>query len=237
MTDDAMFGLPKDSWVDTGRSVLRAGGDAATKALETLVMRTGASAVTIAEKASGNADEDSRRQIRAHTLLARSQGFAVASSLTAAEVGTVIGTAGTMTPAAVVVGLMAALTGLAWIQVRMVLVIAALHGFDPRHPDRLKEIGALMGFAATARGVAAPVKKGVPKALKRLTLRHLQGDNLKAVKAMFDLVGIKFYRNAFVKQLPFVSIPISVMTNGAATKALGKRALVYYNDLALKAPR
>ncbi len=57
--------------------------------------------------------------------------------------------------------------------------------------------------------------------LKRLTLRHLKGDNLKAVKALFDLVGIKFTRTRLVKQLPLVNIPISVVVNGAATKSLG----------------
>lgn len=237
MTEDLSDDLPKESWTETGRSLLRAGSGAATKSTELLVAKTGGPAADIAAKATGDPETDSRRQIKAHTLLARGQGFVVATSLTAAEVGTAVGTAGTLTPATAVAGLMADLTGLAWIQVRMVLVIAALHGFDPRHPERVKELGALMGMATAAQGVANPVKKGAPKVLKRLTLRHLKGENLRAVKAMFDLVGIKFYRSALVKQLPLVNIPISVITNGAATKALGNRALSYYNDLALAEPK
>jgi hypothetical protein len=97
----------------------------------------------------------------------------------------------------------------------------------------VRELGALMGLASAAQGVAEPVKKGAPKVLKRLTLRHLKGENLKAVKAMFDLVGIKFARSGLIKQLPLVNIPISVAVNGAATKSLGKRALSYYKDLSL----
>lgn len=233
MTDDFAGELPKDSWKETGRSLLRAGSGAATKATEVLVAKTGGAAADIAAKATGDPETLSHRVIRAHTLLARGQGLAVTSSLTAAEVGSVVGTAGTLTPATVAAGLMADLTGLAWIQIRMVLIIAALHGFDPRHPDRVRELGALMGMARAAQGVAEPVKKGAPKVLKRLTLRYLKGDNLKAVKAMFDLVGLKFTRSAFVKQLPLVNIPISVVVNGAATKSLGKRALSYYQDLSL----
>jgi hypothetical protein len=201
-----------------------------------LVAKTGAAAADIAARATGDPDAYSQRVIRAHTRLARGQGFAVASSLTAAEIGSVVGSAGTLTPATVVVGVMADLTGLAWIQVRMVLTIAALHGFDPRDPDRLKEIGALMGVTNAVQGIAEPVKNGAPRMLKRLTLRYLKGDNLKAVKAMFDMVGIKFYRSSIVKRLPLVNIPISVVVNGAATKSLGKRALFYYKDLSLAEP-
>lgn len=236
MTDDSVNELPKESWKETGKSLLRAGSNAATKATEVLVAKTGSAAADIAAKATGDPETNSLRVIRAHTLLARGQGLAVASSLTAAEVGTVVGSAGTLTPATVAAGMMADLTGLAWIQIRMVLIIAALHGFDPRHPDRVKELGALMGLTSAAQGMAEPVKKGAPKVLKRLTLRYLKGDNLKAVKAMFDLVGIKFYRTALVKQLPLVNIPISVVVNGAATKSLGKRALSYYKDLSLVEP-
>jgi hypothetical protein len=233
MTDDFADDLPKGSWRETGKGLLRAGSQAATKATELLVAKTGGAAADIAANATGDPEIHSHRVIRAHTLLARGQGLAVASSLTAAEVGSLVGTAGTLTPAAVATGVMADLTGLAWIQIRMVLVIAALHGFDPRHPDRVRELGALMGLASAAQGVAEPVKKGAPKVLKRLTLRHLKGENLKAVKAMFDLVGIKFARSGLIKQLPLVNIPISVAVNGAATKSLGKRALSYYKDLSL----
>jgi hypothetical protein len=158
----------------------------------------------------------------------------VASGLTAAEVGSVIGSAGSLTPATIAAGLITDLTGLAWIQIRMVLTIAALHGFDPCHPERVKELTALMGITGVTQNVVAkPIKKGAPKVLKRLTLRYLKGENLKAVKAMFDLVGIKFFRNAFVKNLPLVNIPISFAVNGATTKSLGHRALSYYQDLSL----
>jgi hypothetical protein len=236
MADDFAEELPKESWKEMGKSLLHAGSNAAKKATEVLVAKTGSAAADIAAKSTGDPEASSLQVIRAHTLLARGQGMAVASSLTVAEVGSVVGSAGTLTPAAVATGVMADLTGLAWIQIRMVLIIAALHGFDPRDPDRVKELGALMGMASAAQGMAKPVKKGAPKVLKRLTLRYLKGNNLKAVKAMFDLVGIKFYRTALVKQLPLVNIPISVVVNGAATKSLGKRALSYYKDLSLVEP-
>lgn len=160
----------------------------------------------------------------------------VSTSLTAAEAGSVIGSAGALTPATVAAGIMADLTGLAWIQIRMILVISALHGFDPRHADRIGELAALMGLTRAAQEAASPVLQGAPTVLKRLTMRYLKGENLKAVTAMFDLVGIKFTRTAFIKQLPLINIPISVFTNGAVTKSLGNRALAYYSDLALTHP-
>jgi hypothetical protein len=231
-TDDAE--LPKDSWRETGKSLLRSGSNAATKAIELLVAKTGSGAAEIAARSSGDPDTASHRVIRAHTRLARGQGAAVASGLTAAEAGSLIGSAGTLTPATIAAGLITDLTGLAWIQIRMVLAIAALHGFDPRHPDRVKELTALMGITVAARNaLEEPIKNGVPKVLTRLTLRYLKGENLKAVKAMFDLVGIKFYRNALVKNIPLVNIPVSFAVNGATTKALGNRALSYYQDLSL----
>lgn len=226
--------LPKESWRKIGKDLAKSGGNAANVAIEKLVGRAGASAAEIAAKATGHPEAHARRVVKAHTLLARGQGAAVASGLTVAEVTTVVGTEGTLTPGAVAVGLLTDLTGLAWIQIRMVLIVAALYGFDPQHPDRVKELGALMGLTGpvTTQRVAQAAGKGVPRVIKRLTLRYLKGDTLRAVKSMFQLVGMNFNRTGMLKQLPMVNIPISMVVNGGATAALGKRAITYYGTLA-----
>lgn len=225
--------LPRESWRQLGMELLKSGGDAARVASVKLVAAVGESAAHAAEKATGGPAEHSRRVIKAHTMLARGQGALVASGLTAAEVGSVVGTAGTTTPGVVALGIMTDLAGLAWIQVRMILIIAAVHGFDPTHPDRVKEVGALMGLTGPAptEALAGAAGKGLPQVLKRLTLRHLKGDALKAVKSMFRLVGINFARTGLVKQLPLVNIPVSMVINGSATAILGRKALKYYGNL------
>lgn len=233
MTEAAGDDLKRESWPQLAKELLQSGGDAAKFALAKLVAAVGESAAHAADKATDGAAIHSRRVIAAHTMLARGQGALVASGLTAAEITSVAGTAGTTTPTVIGIGIMTDLAGLAWIQVRMVLIIAALHGFDPTHPDRVKELGALMGLSGPVptEVMAEIAGKGAPRVLKRLTLRYLKGDALKAVKSMFRLVGINFARSGLVKQLPLINIPVSMVVNGSATAMLGKKALKYYNNL------
>ncbi len=233
MADAASDELKRESWRQLAKELLTSGGDAAKIALVKLVAAVGESAAHAAEKATDGGTIHSRRVIEAHTMLARGQGALVASGLTAAEVTSVVGTAGATTPAVVGLGILTDLAGLAWIQVRMVLIIAALHGFDPTHSYRVKELGALMGLngPVPTEVIAEMAGRRVPRVLKRLVLRHLKGDVLKAVKSMFRLVGINFARSVLVKQLPLVNIPVSMVINGSATAALGRKALKYYDNL------
>ena len=66
---------------------------------------------------------------------------------------------------------------------------------------------------------------------KRLVLRHLRGDNLQALKALFRLVGINFARTGVIRALPLVSIPLNAVVNDAATRTLGRKARAYYATL------
>lgn len=77
------------------------------------------------------------------------------TAITAVEFTSVVGTAGTLTPTSAVVGLAGDLVGLAWIQVRMVLTLAALHGHDPKRPDRIAELYTLMGVYGAPQTDAA----------------------------------------------------------------------------------
>jgi hypothetical protein len=98
-----------------------------------------------AANAEASVDELMTRVIRAHLILARSEGAAAGIATTTAEVTTIVGSAGTLTVPAAVVITATDLTGLAWIQLRMVLMIAALSGHDPLDPARLQEFLSLQG--------------------------------------------------------------------------------------------
>ena len=174
-----------------------------------------------------------RRVIKAHVLLARTQGAATAIALTGAEVTTVLGSAGTLTPSAAVTGLVVDLVGLAWIQVRMVLIIGALYGHDPADPARHNELLTLMGVYGPPRAEAGAkaLSRGTQRVARRLILRHLKGTNLQTLKGLFNLVGVKFQRTGLIKTLPGINIPVSYLVNGQATVALGNRARSYYATL------
>jgi hypothetical protein len=220
------------------RRVMAAGANAPNVLLEAAIKANGQWAANYAqgvqtETRQASTEELISRAIKAHTILARSEGAGLGLAITAAEMTSVIGTAGTLTPATAAVGLAGDLVGLAWIQTRMVLVIAALSGHDPMDSARYKEMLSLMGLygAPQADLAAKHAGKGAERVLKRLILRHLKGDNLKAVKALFDVVGIKFTRTGVLKVLPGVNVPISAVVNGRATSLLGAKARVYYATL------
>ena len=229
--------VPEDERGSLVHRLLAAGANAPRELLRTAVNTNGQGAATYAERARGTGTEPTEdlvsRTIKAHTMLARSEGATLALAITAAEVTSVVGSAGTLTPGAAVGGLVGDLAGLAWIQTRMVLVVAALNGHDPRDPARYRELASLMGVygAPQANRATKYVGKGTERVAKRLILRHLKGKRLQAVKALFDLVGIKFTRTGVLKVLPGINIPISAFVNGQATAALGKKARVYYETL------
>ncbi len=141
-------------------------------------------------------------------------------------------TGGSGSPAAVAT-LLGDLLGLAYIQARMVLIIGALHGHDPSDFARYREFLTLAGlFGAEASApVAEAASKGTQKVLIRLLRRYLKGEPLKAAKAMFKVVGIKFSRAGLVRLVPVVNIAINAGMNSAATRGVARKAHAYYGDL------
>lgn len=229
--------VPEEARGTLVRRLLNSGADAPRVLLQTAVNANGAWAQKYAARShagdGADVDELVRRVIKAHAILARTEGAGVAAAISAAEATSVVGTAGTLTPATVVTGLVGDIAGLAWIQTRMILVIAALHGHDPTDAVRYREIATLMGIfgAPQADRAAKAAGKASERVLRRLILRHLKGDRLQAVKALFRMVGVNFTRTGLIKALPGINIPISALVNAQATRSLGKRAHVYYSTL------
>ena len=171
--------------------------------------------------------------IAAHVMLARTEGAAAGMAMSAAEMTTLVGTAGTMTLPAAVVTLTGDLAALAWIQIRMVLIVAGLYGHDLQDRARLTEMLTLTGVygAGTANAAGDAAAKGAQRMAKRLVMLHLKGDNLKALTALFRVVGINFARAGVIRALPLVNIPLNAVVNDAATRSLGRKARSYYRTL------
>jgi uncharacterized protein (DUF697 family) len=172
--------------------------------------------------------------IKAHRHLARTEGAAAGVAMSAAEMTTIVGTGGTATVPVAALTLAGDLAGLAWIQVRMVLIIAALYGHDMTDRQaRTTELGTLFGLygAHSATAAAERTAAASQRVLKRLLMRYLKGEPLKAITAMFRMVGINFARAGLIRALPLVNIPINAAVNDAATAALGRKARAYYGEL------
>ena len=186
-----------------------------------------------AGKNAGDVEALVDKVIAAHVMLARTEGAAAGVAMSTAEMTTIVGTAGTLTIPAAAVTMAGDLAALAWIQIRMVLIVAGLYGHDLQENARIRELLTLTGVygAGSANIAGDAAAKGVRRMAKRLILRHLQGDNLQAIKALFRMVGINFARAGVLRALPLVNIPVNAVVNDAATRTLGRKARAYYATL------
>ena len=170
-----------------------------------------------------------KRTIRSHVRLARSEGAVAGLTMTAAQVTTILGTAGKLTLPAAVATMGADLTALAWLQSRMVLEIAALRGYPLDDPQEVaKEFLILWGLHSPTRQVGAAAGQATQRVGRRLLERYLRGAILKSITAMFRVVGIRFSRAALIRGLPFVNIPVNAAVNDVSTRRLGQKANAYY---------
>jgi hypothetical protein len=230
--------LPESDRKSLIKRVLAAGADAPKVVLDSAVRINGTWAKNYARKIGADPSDQGREQlvnrvIRAHVILARSEGAAAALAITGLEVTSFVGSAGTLTPGAAITGLAGDLVGLAWIQVRMLLVIAALYGHDPTDGTRYREVLILMGVYGPVQAdkAAKLIGKRSERIMTRLILRHLKGERLKAVKALLHLGGVNFTRTGLIKVTPFVNVPVAAFINSRATAALGHKAREYYEVL------
>jgi hypothetical protein len=229
--------FPKPS-TDLVKRVLTAGANAGREVLQAAHRWQGAKSNAYAgrlrqQHPGANVDELVARVIRAHVMLARSDGVSAGVTTSVAEATTVIGSAGTLTlPTAITITAID-LTGLAWIQLRMFLIIAALYGHDAEDPVRVREFLTLQGaLTATGGPVAAPpVTEGAKRVSKRLLMRYLRGRALESITALFRVVGIKFSRAAILRNVFLLNIPVNAVVNDAATRRLGRKAKAYFATL------
>jgi uncharacterized protein (DUF697 family) len=114
------------------------------------------------------------------------------------------------------------LTSLAWVQARMVMHLAALHGLDPHDgPARMADLLALWGIDDLG-----DVARGGGKAWMRQSARRAVSPRLR-LRALLRLVGL---RSLTRRVLPIVNVPLTARANAAATRELGQRAVERFRD-------
>lgn len=166
--------------------------------------------------------------IKSHLMLARGQGAGGGAVIAVAALPALAGGPGTAIAAATT-AILGDLVALAWIQLRLVLHIAAAHGHDVTDPNRANEILALAGIDLVAGQGGAPVVAAAGQRVgKRLLERYLKGSALQAIKGMFRLVGIKFSRAALVRGLPIINIPAGAVVSDVTTRRVARKADKFY---------
>ena len=212
-------------------------GEAARIVLEAGHGRLSRSAAAYVDGLTATHPDATRRElatrlVKAHLLLARSEGATAGIVLSTAEVTTLVGSAGTLTIPANLIITATDLSTLAWIQLRMVLTLAALHGHDPTDKARLREFMILQSAPGAAAEVATtPLVEGSRRVSSRLIKRYLRGPALANLTSLFNVVGIRFTRAALLRQLIFLNVPINIVVNDASTRHLARKARAYYETL------
>lgn len=176
------------------------------------------------------------RLVKRQLMLVRGQGALAGLAVVAAEgaaAAEVVVAAGAAAPVAVA-GMAAAIIGdlatLSYFQVELSLKIAAAYGYDlTDHETRAREILRLHGLELIGGDALAPVVgKGSERVGKRLLMRYLKDDALKAAKSLFRFAGIKFTRTWAIKMLPFVNVPVGVVIADVATRRTASKARKFY---------
>lgn len=177
------------------------------------------------------------RLIASQRRLARAQGAGGGAVVAAAQIPAALAGPGAALAASVTM-ILADLTALAWIQVRLALMIAAAYGHDLDDADeRAREVLLLSGPDLVAgEGGGRVAGAGGARIGKRLLERYLRGPALQAVKSMFRLVGIKFSRAALVRGLPLVNIPAGMVVSDITTLRAASKARDYYSTLPVARP-
>ncbi len=127
--------------------------------------------------------------------------------------------------------IIADLATLSYFQIELSLKIAAAYGHDLTDLEtRAREILHLHGLGDDRmEGKPSPRRReGGERAGKRLLIRYLRGDALKAAKSLFRFAGIKFTRTWLVKMLPFVNVPVGAVIADVTTRRSASNARKFY---------
>jgi hypothetical protein len=176
-------------------------------------------------------EEYVNRLIARQLMLVRGQGalagLAVAGAEAAAAAEAVVVPLGVTTIAAAILGDLATLS---YFQIELSLKIAAAYGNDlGDHETRAREILHLHGLEMIGGDNLGPViGKGGERVGKRLLMRYLKGDALKAAKSLFRFAGIKFARAGLIKMLPLVNVPAGAAIADITTRRSARKARKFY---------
>jgi hypothetical protein len=176
------------------------------------------------------------RLIKRQLMLVRGQGALAGLAVIASEAvaaSETVASGGGAAPVALsgmAVTIIADLATLSYLQIELSLKIAAAYGHDLTDFEmRAREILHLHGLEIIGGQTLAPaVGNGGKRVGKRLLMRYLKGDALKAAKSLFRFAGIKFTRTGLVKMLPFVNVPVGAAIADVTTRRSASKARKFY---------
>jgi hypothetical protein len=223
--------------------LVKAGANAPAVLVHEVVQRRGPKLLAEAESHRCSADFDVEkyvdRLVKSQLMLVRGQGalagLAVIASeaLAASETVASVGAAVPVALSGIAVTVIADLATLSYFQIELSLKIAAAYGHDlTDYETRGREILHLHGLEMLGGQTLAPVMgKGSERVGKRLLMRYLKGDALKAAKSLFWFAGIKFNRTWLVKMLPGVNVPVGAAIADVTTRRSANKARKFYATL------
>ena len=125
--------------------------------------------------------------------------------------------------------IVADLAALAWIQSRMVFFIAAALGRDPTDPMRPAELLVIQGVYPDPEA-ARRALDGLDTTVVEAYARSRLGRQEELASRLWRLVGRHATERLAGKAIPGLAIAVNAIGNARDTKALGSRAIAYYED-------
>jgi hypothetical protein len=171
------------------------------------------------------------RLIKGQLMLVRGQGALAGLAMVGAEaVATAEAVAAPLAATTIAAAIIGDLATLSYFQIELSLKIAAAYGHDlGDHETRAREILHLHGLEMIGGDNLGPiVGKGGERVGKRLLMRYLKGDALKAARSLFRFVGIKFTRTGLIKMLPLVNVPAGAAVADITTRRSARKARKFY---------
>lgn len=220
--------------------IVKAGANAPAVLIREVVQRRepklSAEAAGHRRSADFDVEEYVDRLIKRQLMLVRGQGALAGLAVIASEAvaaSETVASGGAAVPVALsgmAVTILADLATLSYFQIELSLKIAAAYGHDlTDFETRGREILHLHGLEMIGGQALAPaVGKEGERVGKRLLMRYLRGDALKAAKSLFSFAGIKFTRTWLVKMLPFVNVPVGAAIADVTTRRSASKARKFY---------
>lgn len=117
---------------------------------------------------------------------------------------------------------------LAWNNARMIVHLAAVHGFDPTDDERAAEI---LYFTDVYKAIAV-AEQAVEVASRRAPARSLLAQSSRSAGALAlslgRMLGKKTAKRLVTRAVPFASIPLGAWSNDRATGHLADRVVLAY---------
>jgi hypothetical protein len=117
---------------------------------------------------------------------------------------------------------------LAWNNARMIVHLAAVHGFDPTDEERAAEI---LYFTDVYKAIAV-AEQAVEVASRRAPAHSLLSHSSRSVGALAlslgRMLGKKTAKRLVTRAVPFASIPLGAWSNDRATAYLADRVVLAY---------